>query len=705
MQVDDEDVLNHTVTLAGSKQKRKFLPTWFKNYPWLVLCETNFKAYCFHCRYSLSNNFTKLSTKAENAFTVVGFNNWKKAIERFNEHEKCEAHKEAVRNFLAKKHTPINAQINAQANADQERRRAALLKELSSLKFLLRQGLAIRGHDEKEGNLYQLLRLRAEDCPELKQWLDDNQYMSPEIVNELTELMANDVLRNKVLPNMRNARWFGVMADETEDMSNKEQMTIIVRWVDNDYNIYEEPIGLVQLNKTDAETLCKALKDVLLRCILPLADCRGQGYDGAAAMSGKKSGLSTRIKNDYPSALSVHCFAHCVNLNCQDAAKKHRVIRNALDLVWEIVGLIKYSPKRAHLFSEVQHEHSIHTSLRPLCPTRFTCRTGSIAAVRENYEVLEETMEEVADVCKDKYGKEAAGVGALLEKFATYFGLKLAHLVFSASEQLSKTLQGKETNVQDGIEAAKATATFYKKQQNPAAFDEFYKEAVEEAKDLTDPPVLPRYRKKPKKLADGTQPRRFTDVKDYYREQYMDVMKTLEEEILRRFQQKDLKIVTELESILLNSSNGNVPEISKDVQDMYAKDLDFSRLNTQLNMLQDLVKNTPLDGRPVKRVTKIQTICQVFNAAPYAKSLYSEVDALLKIFLTIPVTTATAERTFSVLRRLKTYLRSTMTQKRLNHILLLHIYKDHTDDINLREIAQSFIMAKQSRQNYFGSFV
>ena len=459
-------------------------------------------------------------------------------------------------------------------------------------------------------------------------------------------------------------------------------------------------ISLMVLGLVD---LCMFTEQI--RCMLPLTNVRGQGYDGASAMSGQRSGLSTRIKQENNAALSVHCLAHCVNLNCQEIGKNHKLIRQALDLVYEIVGLIKYSPKRAHLFSELQKEYSINTGLRPLCPHRWTCRTGSINAVLVNYEALQAAMEEIIRLCKDEYGARAAGVLALLEKFETFFALKLAHLVFSASEQLSKTLQGKETNVQDACDAARATAAFYERQRNPAAFARFYEEAVAESEDKTEPPVLPRYRRKPKKIDDGEPEHRFTNVEDYYRQQYIEIMETMAGELKSRFEQKDLKVVLELESILIKAANGEKPEISRDVKSLYANDLDFDRLKNQLSMLPDLVRDTKLDGIPVKQVTRVQTLCQIFNAAPFSKSLFNEVDALLKIFLTIPVTTSTAERTFSVLRRIKTYLRATMTQKRLNHVLLLHIYKDHTDGLDLIQVAQSFILANERRQKYFGSFL
>ena len=63
------------------------------------------------------------------------------------------------------------------------------------------------------------------------------------------------------------------------------------------------------------------------------------------------------------------------------------------------------------------------------------------------------------------------------------------------------------------------------------------------------------------------------------------------------------------------------------------------------------------------------------NETPSAKDLCCEVHHLLQILLTIPATTSTSERTFTAMRRLKNYLRSTMTQQRLNHTLLLHAHK------------------------------
>ena len=64
------------------------------------------------------------------------------------------------------------------------------------------------------------------------------------------------------------------------------------------------------------------IKDVLLRLNLPISKVRGQCYDGAATMTGCKSGVATRINADEPRAIFTHCYGHPLNLACCDAIKK-----------------------------------------------------------------------------------------------------------------------------------------------------------------------------------------------------------------------------------------------------------------------------------------------------------------------------------------------------------------------------------------------
>ena len=75
-------------------------------------------------------------------------------------------------------------------------------------------------------------------------------------------------------------------------------MCIAIHWVDSSYNIiHEAALGLIQLPDTKAMTLFGIIKDVLLRCSLPITHCSiGQAYDGASNMTGVRNGVQALMK-------------------------------------------------------------------------------------------------------------------------------------------------------------------------------------------------------------------------------------------------------------------------------------------------------------------------------------------------------------------------------------------------------------------------
>ena len=123
------------------------------------------------------------------------------------------------------------------------------------------------------------------------------------------------------------------------------------------------------------------------------------------------------LKNEVPAALPVHCLAHSLNLCLQDVAQQVELLRDAMDVVREIVGLINFSPKCTHLFNEkLLQSDGPRCGIKPLCPTHWTVGTEAMEAVIKQYSVLMETMEEVHCATRDEYGLKAAGVLAALEK-------------------------------------------------------------------------------------------------------------------------------------------------------------------------------------------------------------------------------------------------------------------------------------------------
>ena len=81
-----------------------------------------------------------------------------------------------------------------------------------------------------------------------------------------------------------------------------------------------------------------------------------------------------------------------------------------------------------------------------------------------------------------------------LESFDIFFGLKLSHLIFNASEQFSTNLQAKDTTIYEATHGAELLVSHYKPLRIESKFDRFY-DILEQSSGLTEEPSLPRYRK------------------------------------------------------------------------------------------------------------------------------------------------------------------------------------------------------------------
>ena len=160
------------------------------------------------------------------------------------------------------------------------------------------------------------------------------------------------------------------------------------------------------------------------------------------------------------------------------------------------------------------------------------------------------------NITGNQAGIKASGLRAILERFATYFGLRLSFLVFSTTEQLSMTLQGKDINTHDALSAAEMTKTFLQRQRSDSAFASFYQAVAKEAESLTnEPAVLPR-----------RQGYLHASPTEYFRQQYFEVFDILYiiAETSRRFDRPVFTIMQEMETLLLQYLV--LPNLSNQVQ-------------------------------------------------------------------------------------------------------------------------------------------
>ena len=117
-------------------------------------------------------------------------------------------------------------------------------------------------------------------------------------------------------------------------------MSFVLRFVNKNFDVREKFLGFLHCKSSLSG---KALSETLLGAIselkLDINDCRGQGYDGAAAVSGSKNGMAAHIIKENPKAIYTHCFSHRLNLSVCKTCKIQSCSPRALIYVMAYISL------------------------------------------------------------------------------------------------------------------------------------------------------------------------------------------------------------------------------------------------------------------------------------------------------------------------------------------------------------------------------
>ncbi|XP_023746575.1 uncharacterized protein LOC111894713 [Lactuca sativa] len=133
---------------------------------------------------------------------------------------------------------------------------------------------------------------------------------------------------------------FALLVDESSDVSKKEQMDIVLRYVNSLGFVKERFIGVVHVKDTSSLTLKNAINEVLTSNKLSFSQIRGQCYDGANNMSGEFDGLKALILQENDMAFYVHCFAHQLQLVVVAVAKKHDGVSDFFEQILLVVNVV-----------------------------------------------------------------------------------------------------------------------------------------------------------------------------------------------------------------------------------------------------------------------------------------------------------------------------------------------------------------------------
>ena len=466
-------------------QSRRFQQYWFIKFPWIEYSVENNSAFCFPC-YLFDSPTSRYYT-----FTVEGFQNWK----RVGGGDQCPLVKHAKEDHNSLHHIAmqkwdhlknpslyIDKMINKQSSQAVMRNRLLLKTSIESVKWLAMQGCAFRGNDESinsanRGNFIEMVMLQARVNKDIAEVVLHNaaqnaKYTSPKIQQELLKILADSV-RDKIRAEIGDTK-FCILVDEAVDESNKEQMAIILRYVDDDGFIRERFFEVVCVNDTSALTLKREICIVLNRYNLLIENLRGQGYDGASNMRGEWNGLQALFLKDCPYAYYVHCFAHRLQLALVAASKEVHDVWLFFSKLSSIVNFVGASAKRCSELKSIREDeivdmissgeletgigaNQIHTLQRP-GPTRWSSHFTSVSRLIDMFGSTCTLLEKLIDNgLNSNIRGEAKGAYKEMKTFEFVFILLLLYKVLGVSDMLCQALQMKSQDILNAINLVSST--------------------------------------------------------------------------------------------------------------------------------------------------------------------------------------------------------------------------------------------------------
>ena len=520
-------------------------------------------------------------------------------------------------------------------------------------------------------------------------------YLSPTIQNQMIEIVGQSVLE-AVVVKVKEAGMFSVLMDETTDASHQEQLSVMVRFVDKTATvdtqvIKERLLGVVCATQTTGEALTELLLDIIGRAGLNVENVVGQGYDGGSNMSGVHKGVQARIRELNPRALFTQCYAHCLNRALVNAvsSREHTAARNFFGVVELVYSFVEGSAARHHHFISVQqrllgnNDRPFH--LKGLCETRWNCRSESLTRLVNPvvYEAVLETIDNVADTTSDGSVRGvAAGLRTSLTDFHFLVQLFTIKPVMALVNEVSVVLQSPQLDI---LRANQHVACL-SAELSALRTDEAWDTAVSRAHQFADKLGLEsefketRKRKIPARLQDSLSASAATELTTAaaMRSEYYALIDRLSEEVRQRYP-KTLDIFSPLQCC--NMDMIDAADKLSQLATMY--ELDEERLLAQWRLFRQTCGRQPDISLP----------------AGYL-SVPREHEALrtaYQLLLTLPVTSAGVERSFSKLALIKSKLRTTMSQERLEALMFCAVEKDILLSLSSADLVAKFAAAADRR--------
>lgn len=575
--------------------------------------------------------------------------------------------------------------MNSQHAKEVEANRKYLIHTIQVIHFLGKQGLAFRGNNENEktsknmGNFLELMKFHQTMLPELQQYSESKitKYTSPTIQNEIINLISKQIIISN-LP----SKFYAIICDETMDLSRKEMLALCLRKVDDGLNVHENFFGFYRAKIQSADGIFNLIKYVLEEELkLDTQLMVAQSFDGAATMAGIKTGVAKRFTDLIPHAVFVHCYAHKLNLALQDATNKLKAVSDILLIVQNVSVFVERSAKRHTLFEHLQGDEKKAT-LHNFCATRWSSRYLALKSFVKLYKYLLTFLEIVDDDNDKTIGAAARGFLKQVKNFDFVFYSNVLLILFEKTHMLSKFLQMPNNNIVHALELCDVTIMDLNTLKNN--YDEILESVKNKCEEENIDTVLEPMSKKRKTHALEVE----TNA-EKYKKSFNNIIDVYISELQIRFSKNEFKSIIAMYNLIMLKNEKEHAEYNYNDLIKYDKFVDLERLKTESSsFINYKIKFDNLNWKDLNNVIKNFVENDL-------KSFYQEIFKLLKIYLTIPISSAEAERAFSVLKLLKTWLRTAMEDDRLSALGIIKMASNMIIDYEL--ILEEFIKIKERR--------
>lgn len=357
---------------------------------WLIYSPSCKAVFCYIC---------KLYSSTDQALCKNGFTDWRNIAKRLSSHENSSFHRESVYSFSQRSVVAgrIDCNLINQFKTECDYWKKVLYRIVTVIKFISQRGLAFFGENEKfgsvqNGNFLGILELLSSFdsflADHIKTYGNKGKgtvsYFSSTIVSEFIEVMSKKVL-DEILSQLKQAKYFGLIVDSTPDITHIDQLSVVLRYVDMQGDPVERFIKFIPIHGHSAQHLQEVILNLIESLSIDLRYCRGQSYDNASNMSGKYSGLQTRLRKDFPLIEYVPCSAHSLNLVGTCAAECCSAAVSFFGLVQKLYNFFSVSTHRWELLSQKISHTSGMSTLKSLATTRWSANADAVKVLRNNY--------------------------------------------------------------------------------------------------------------------------------------------------------------------------------------------------------------------------------------------------------------------------------------------------------------------------------